>query len=228
MTTIEQILTNPIVTQFLGLIVGLFTSFFSWWVLFHWLTPSILLSASICKSSNRVVSNDGTEKTSATYKIQFTNIGYRTIIDFQVRALIRIKGMDNPQSSTWQVAHLVMVEDGGRIYSYPNVDPFRRSKIRWTLLLYLEAVENFKNHPYPAHIRVKAEDKSLMLEELLSLGTKAEVRVIASGYDEFSGARKIYEKTYFLNDVKFGRFVKGEVVEDAAVIQHSPSIDRTA
>jgi hypothetical protein len=109
-----------------------------------------------------------------------------------------------------------MLEDGGKVYSYPNVNPFRRSKIRWTLPLHIDNVNSFKRSPYPDHIRAKAEEKSLLLEELLSLGTAAEVRVIASGYDEFSGARKIYEKTYFAHDVKFGRFVKGEVVEEPA------------
>lgn len=111
-----------------------------------------------------------------------------------------------------------MLEDGGKIYSYPNVDPFRRSKIRWTLPLHINSIESFSNSPYPADIRAKAEAKSLLLEELLSLGTAAEVRVIASGYDEFSGARKMYEKTYHLDDVKLGKFIKGEVIEKLATL----------
>jgi hypothetical protein len=214
MKAIEQILANPIVAQFLGLIVGLFTSFFSWWVLFRWLTPSIALSDSICKSTNVVVSTDGVERTETTYKLQFKNDGYRTIIDFQVRALIRIKGLVNPESSTWRVAHIVMLEDGGKTYFYPNVAPFRRSKIRWTLPLHINRIESFRTSPYPADIRAKAEAKSLLLEDLLSLGTAAEVRVIESGYDEFSGARKMYERTYHLDDVKVWKFKKGEVVKE--------------
>jgi hypothetical protein len=228
MRTIEQILANPIVAQFLGLVIGLFTSFFSWWVLFHWLTPTIALSANICKYTTRVVSNDGVEKSSATYKLQFKNIGYRTIIDFQVRAIIRIKGLANPESSVWKVTHLTMLKDGGKTYSYPNVDPFRRSKLRWTLPLHINSVESFKSSSYPAHIRAKAEGKSLLLEELLSLGTAAEVCVIASGYDEFSGARKIFEKTYFPHDVKFGRFEKDKVIEEPATTDPNPFIQADA
>ena len=219
MRALEQFLANPIVAQFLGLAVGLFTSFFSWWVLFRWLTPCIALSPSVSKTI---------EKSSITYKFQFANVGRRTVIDLQVRALIRIKGLIDPASSVWQVAHLVMREDGDRVYSYPNVDPMRRSGIRWTLPLLINKVESFKRSPYPAHIRAKAEQESLLLEEVLSLGTAAEIRVIVSGYDEFSGARKIYEKTYLPRDVKSGKFVKGEVIEEPAVEVPSPLIDPPA
>ena len=223
MSAIEQILTNPIVAQFVGLVVGLVASFFSWWVLFRWLAPSIALSTSICKSAGKTVTNEAINKSGFTYNVQFANIGYRTIVDLQVRALIRIKGLVDPESSTWQVTHFAMRDDGDKIYSYPNVNPIRRSRIRWTLPLYINSVESFKKPPFPAYIRAKAEGKSLLLEELLSLGSAAEIRVIASGYDEFSGAKKIFERTYFRHHVKFGRFEKGEVVEEP-----NPSIERTA
>ena len=80
----------------------------------------------------------------------------------------------------------------------------------------------------PEEFRSKAGAKQLTLEEVLSLGKESMFRVYISGYDEFSGARRLIESRFFTkDDIRVGVFngleygepktpPKSEAVGDAA------------
>ena len=73
---------------------------------------------------------------------------------------------------------------------------------------------------FPQHIKQAATDGILTLENLLGLGTDAFLHLYVTGYDEFSGARKIYRsKPYRLADIRKGKFAELAVVEDDLVIE---------
>lgn len=204
MTSLEQVLSNPLVAQVLGLVVGLLTSFFSWWVLFHWIAPVLSLSPYISKTTDKSLPEDAADASGVRYRLKYINIGRRAIVDLEIRAFIRIKGLD--QAISWTVFDLRMNSDGDRINSFARIDPFRKSKIRHLVRLYPNGIINCTRHPFPDHIRSKARERALLLEDLLSLGTAAELCVIASGYDEFSGARKVQQFVYRHSDVRAGPF----------------------
>lgn len=63
------------------------------------------------------------------------------------------------------------------------------------------------NVRFPKALHKKAKDKQLTLEDLLSLGSRAKLEMFVSGYDEFSGAWKVFSsKEYLLEDIINGRF----------------------
>lgn len=204
--TLEKALTNPIVSQFVGLLVGLFTSFFSWWMLFRWMSPTISISDAISKTSSTVPLDEDDDKSGVRYRIKIENSGRRPAIDLEVRAFVRIKGLVDRQSTIWELVYLPLDTSGERVWSIPLMNPVRKSKLRTILRICLNHTDYCTRAHFPPHIREKAARKTLLLEDLLSLGTAAQFRVIVSGFDEFTGARKVFIKTYLPTDLKSGDF----------------------
>jgi hypothetical protein len=65
-------------------------------------------------------------------------------------------------------------------------------------------------------------EKTLMLEDLLGLGTRASFQVIALGYDEFSGARKLFSSKYYtLDDIREDSFGSKERRVDEQPVEHT-------
>ena len=224
---IEQTLANPLVSQFVGLIIGLFTSFFSWWVLFRWMSPTITLSDGISKTNSKVPINEDDDRSGVRYRIKFENSGRRPVVDLEVRVFVRIKGLVDPKSTIWEVVHLPMETDGEKVYSIPLMNPVRKSKLRTRLRICLNHTNYCTKPHFPSHIREKAARKELQLEDLLSFGTAADFRVITSGFDELTGARKVFLKTYSARDIKFGEFDRNglsitEQAVDSVVQQNTP------
>ena len=83
------------------------------------------------------------------------------------------------------------------------------------LNFYLRPVAAFKTGTlYSEEFKQKANDGSLGMEDLLSLGRVAYLQVNLSAFDEFSGARKVFQSNkYFLSDIRTGRFRGLEVIE---------------
>lgn len=204
--TIQQTLSNPIISQFIGLIIGLFTSFFSWWVLFRLMAPNITVSDSISKTKSKIPVADDDDKSGVRYRIKFENSGRRSIIDIEVRAAVRIKGLINPSSQIWTIVHIPMETDGEKVYSIALMNPVRKSKLRTRLRICPNHTDYCTRPLLPLHIREKATRKELILEDLLALGVAAELRITFSGFDELTGARKVFRKIYQVTDIKLGEF----------------------
>jgi len=223
MSSFESALANPLISQFLGLIVGLFTSFFSWWVLFHWLSPKIEISPNVVRQPALAQGSAPADASGVRYRLKLRNVGKRAIIDLQVRAIVRIRGVVDPKVWNWEVVHLPMTMSGDRAYSLPRIEPYSRSKTLTILRLYTHDLEECRYAPYPERIRGLAVDGRLTLDDLLSLREVAEVRVFVSGYDGFSGARKVFLFTIDKSKVVPGRFVRDSM---GIVPDPPPSIDQ--
>jgi len=201
-----DLLANPVISQFIGLLVGLFTSFFSWWVLFRWMAPTISISSSISRTPSSVSSEEDDDKSGARYRIKIENSGRRPAVDLQVTVFVRVKGLNDHQSTIWEVVHLPLATSGETTWTTPLMNPVRKSKLRTRLRICLNHTDYCTKPHFPEHICEKVARKELLLEDLLLLGTQAQVGVMVSGYDEFSGARKVFMKTYHSSDIKCGEF----------------------
>lgn len=220
-----ELLANPVVSQFIGLLVGLFTSFFSWWMLFRWMAPTISISNSISRTPSSVSPEEDDDKSGARYRIKIENSGRRPAVDLQVSVFVRLKGLNDPQSTIWEVIHLPLATSGETTWTTPLMNPVRKSKLRTRLRICLNHTDYCAKPHFPEHIREKAARKALLLEDLLSLGTQAQVGVMVSGYDEFSGARKVFMKTYHLSDIKCGEFERKTLL--IAQMAPNPAVEGT-
>ncbi len=89
----------------------------------------------------------------------------------------------------------------------PFMHPARKTNLRIRLKLHLNVVEYFRKPKFPQQlIHDKATQRTLLLEDLLTSGKEAELRVVVSGFDELTGARKVVARTYRVEDIREGEF----------------------
>jgi hypothetical protein len=204
---------KPLGAQILGVVVGLFTSFLSWWVLFHFLRPKIVLSDVISATEDESALGEADDSSRELCYIKLVNVGWRRAIDLQVTAIARIKGLAASNPGLWKVVRL-RVEEGDPDYSYPIINPLRKSRLRWPLRIHVNDIEKFKRSPFPEHIRAKAVARTLRLKDVLEIGTASEVRVVVSCSDGFSGARRVDEQIYARKKLIFAPFKKNSLEID--------------
>jgi hypothetical protein len=193
---------DNLLTNLLGFLVGLLTSFLTWWILAHWIIPKIEFSKDISKLKTE---DDGS---GYMYRIKFINVGRRGLIDMQVVARLLIKGLSIPRN--WVTIKIPLEWNG----SYKTEIPKLSAKSNRIIRLFLSSSPDLQMNSYiPEVIRDKARLGKLTLEELLSLGSRAKLTIWVFGYDEFSGARKLFKSyEYQAEDIKDGRFGRLEVV----------------
>jgi len=198
---VNRNLDGLLISNVLGFVVGLLVSFVFWFVFFRIIVPKIGFSESILKRISK--STAGYD-----YRIRFKNLGRRAVISLECVARFII---DWEGSGTWTAIYIPMNLDGQRKTELPKI---ARAKNKpgyggtRTMFLYPNLVSEFSTSPrYSEEFRSKATSGTLELEDLFHLGADAELKVYVFGYDEFSGARKMFESKYYkLSDIKSGEF----------------------
>lgn len=188
-----------------GIIVGIGTNLLSWWILFHLIVPKTSFSPDISKVS---INQSKGDMSGYKYRIKIENSGRRAIIDVRITARLRIRGIGSFPQTNWHIVNIPLSSDGDS-YEIPRLLPIRKGMTRrHTLRLLINNANDFQtNSIYPESIRKKAKNSELLLDDLLKLGNKANLQVLAFGYDEFSGTRKLFvSKSYSLADIKEGPF----------------------
>ncbi len=184
-------MTEFIISNIFGLIIGFVTSFISWCILFHGIVPKIQYSKKISKFSRPT--NAGIR-----YRIKFQNSGWRDVIDINLIGILSIEGLDRKLPHNTFTFHIPIGAS-----NIPNL-PRSRSGVQRFLLDKVDDISLF-----PPNIRDKFQNQTLQLEDLLSLGTHASIKVHALGYDSFSGSRKLFTSpSYTLDDIGDGPYEK--------------------
>lgn len=192
-----------------GLVTGIFTNLASWWILFHGIVPDIRFFPLISKISSSNVIDEN--MSGFKYRIKLENVGKRTIIDVELMARLRVKGLRKISKDNWWVVYIPLEPVmNSREYRIPQVLPTAIGKARSHIFeLHINFVDEFRTSKlYPEIIRKKAEQKQLLLEDLLNLGRKATLDIATFGYDEFSGTRKLFLYQYTVNKIGRGTFKK--------------------
>lgn len=155
-----------------------------------------------------------TDKTGYRYRIKFENYGIRNILDIEILSRLRIQGIEPFSSTNWQIVRLPLSSYGDPEYRIPRLFPISKKKSsRHIIRLCInETPDIYQRTGFSAEIRKKASDRILLLEDLLEMGKKANLEIIAFGYDEFSGTRKIFfSKKYNTEDIEEGPFMKNSL-----------------
>ena len=187
----------------IGFLFGIIASLLAWWFQSHLIVPNIQFSPFIGKIPS--VEN----KSGYKYRIKLENSGKRSVIDIEIMARLRIKGLgDFPNN--WRINYIPL-EGLGITYRIPVITRKNEKKSGHIITFDVNEVVEFKKlERYPASIKRKAKENTLLLEDVLNLGSEANVRIEAFGFDEFSGARKFFKsKFYTIHDIREGRFHNG-------------------
>ena len=109
-----------VLSTLIGLVTGILTSVFGWWLLAHYVVPTIRFSPFISKTY--------IHKAGYRYRIKLENSGTRGIVDVELMAQLGIKGLlaDSPKS--WQIAYVPLDSDGARSWRIPRLLPASRAK----------------------------------------------------------------------------------------------------
>jgi len=182
----------------IGLILGIVASFIAWWLIIRFFRSSIKFSSNISK----ILSRKKTPK--YIYRIKFENTGRRKILDLEIVAKLRIRELKRSFKDNWEVVYIPLINN-----NIPKFSPVRKSKSRTIVTLLLNETQDFSKSIFPKWVQNKYLKKSILLEDLFKLGTKATLQVYGFGHDEFSGNRRIFEsKIYSKDDIKDGYFDK--------------------
>lgn len=187
-----------------GLIAGLGTNLLSWWLLAHWVTPKVEFSPCISRLRTAVTDKD---QSGFRYRVKCRNAGRRGVIDIDLSAKLRIEGLRIGRTTVVVIPWTSDGEKRANVIRLPPLKPGERAAR--VLRFYINSVDAFRTKSiYPVDFRRRAEERALRLEDILGLGTKAWIQIAAFGYDEFSGARKLFlSKSYTAQDIKDGEFV---------------------
>ena len=182
-----------------GIPLGILTSLVAWWVLFHRIVPKIEFSPDISKF---YFQNLGMK-----YRIKFRNSGRRGIIDMEVFPILRIRGLNHQLPDNLFNIRLNTSLINNRISNL---------KENRVITLLPENTPKFGENIFPEYIREKYQSKELNLEDLFKIRNDVKLVIEVFGYDEFSGARKLFSsKPYTIKDIQYGTF------------DHTFSIDKT-
>ena len=176
-----------ILSNILGIVFGALGSFWVWYYLYRRLVPKIEFSNKISKIVRRG---------EPIYRVKFNNHAKRNVIDLSITASLNILGLFKAQPNNWK-----------DIYVKLNLDyiPVLKTTTKGGLLanLHINHTEEFSRYPFPKKISEKYQKGVLTLEDVFEIGKVVELSFIIMGYDQFSGARKMFEsKVYNKEDIE--------------------------
>jgi hypothetical protein len=181
------------ITLLLSVPIGAFSSLIAWWILNYCIKPKIKFSNDISKIE---------EDNKSFYRFKFENSGKRRIIDAEIIAKLRIKGLK--YSTNWEIIYLPLDNDHIPIIKSTKKE---KNKLREIPRLELGLTDSKYFRFLPSDIKDKIDDDTITLEDLMNLGNDSELVLLVTGYDEISGARKTFEsKPYKVEDIKKGKF----------------------
>lgn len=152
------------------------------------------------------IAKDETDETPSgwRYRVKMENAGSRDVVDLELFARLRIKGLKPDFPKNWEVLYPQLAY--GRV---PKFEATRRSKRRLAVRIRVCDVDEFSHNILPSAIREKLRRGIATLEDIMSLGSDSTLQVFAFGYDAFSGTRKVFESPlYHVQDIQEGVFAR--------------------
>lgn len=183
-----------ILGAFFGSLLGICSSFIAWLLVQHVFVPRIKFWPEIsCKKSSHF-------SCGFSYRITFSNSGFRDIMDLNVIAEIVTENLHGTQVASFEYARPPL--DANCI---PYLD---KGKSR-AVSIHIFETERFSKPVYGERINNKHANGTLRLEDLLEVSEMSYLRIYVFGFDKFSGTRKVYRsKRYTLQDIKHGTWNK--------------------
>ncbi|MBN1930269.1 MAG: hypothetical protein JW786_01495 [Desulfobacterales bacterium] len=180
---------------FLGIIFGVLSSLLGWYILYHLIIPKINFAPAISKLKSQKPSNG------YFYGVKLWNIGKRDVIDIDVFIKYKVKGLTK-QKGLWHTVELKKRPD--KLTYFPKGE-------KRIIPIYPEKTNRFSDPIFPKDIREKYQSGTLMLDDILMLGSISFIQVYLLGYDRFSGSRRIFmSKKYYLADLVEKNTRRGE------------------
>ena len=175
----------------LGIPVGFASSAALWFWLYRYLVPNIVFSEHIGRvGSSRTPSG-------LRYRIKIMNNGNRDAIDLTIVVRYSARGIGEITSN----------RSSYKLDISANAIPRLRKGGNRIINIRPEQTDAFQRTMFPPEIRSSKIDGKLNLDDIMKLGTEPKIQMHIFCYDEFSGARKLFDsKEYRAEDIVRGKF----------------------
>lgn len=186
------------INNLIGFGLGVLASWIVWFVVSRCIVPRIEFSKYLSRTQPNYQDNP-------LYRFRLRNKGRRQIIDIDIFFRIRIKGINPRFPDTWEIIRIPLGNPYGHI---PFLSTHKKAHGGiMTISIEVNNCEKFSRPFMPEEIREKYKKKILTLDDVFSITNTVEGELIAYGYDEFSGARKMFRsKKYTKADILDGVF----------------------
>ena len=182
-----------IISAIIGIPIGILGSFFAWLIVVRLKVGDIKFSPIIKKNIDEL-DNSGFK-----YHIKLIK---RAIYDLELITQYKVKGLHKNNPDDWNIIYIPI-----HLNRLSESIPTGKQPLRYRIRLYINDLDDLNKIIYPKEIIEKAKLKTILLEDLLNLGTDRTLQIFAFGIDEFTGIRKFFKsKIYSLNDIKKGSF----------------------
>lgn len=159
--------------------VGVLASYASWFILFRLIRPALSFSWWISSQKEH------TDESTPSYRVRVLNTGRRKVIDLSCTVRLRVKGV-GPRPGNWQITELKTSVSHWPILTKDRIIRF-----------YPNETSSFCESRWGEDINEKAVAGVLTLEDILSIGTIAQIRVYVFGFGSFSGARSLFRSNWY-------------------------------
>ena len=167
-----------------GFLLGIVASVSVWYVLEHLLVPRVEFLPAIYRSKTQ--ENPSGYK----YRVKFRNIGRREILDFELFAKLRLRGVSS--TANWRAVYIPI--DDSRI---PRIPSHRKSGKRLAVQLLVSEIPDHAAAFLPSELKSARDNGSLTLENLMAFGNEGTLEIVGFGYDAFSGTRKVFQSKVY-------------------------------
>lgn len=181
-----------------GIFVGVVASLVGWWIVARGSTPLIAISPKISK----VHQGQGGNPIAWRYRIKYRVerhwwLRRSAAVDVRVTAILRVFGHKSRTWNTWTI-------DVGASRS-PYVQTNR------IVPLNVEQLQFVGTSTLAARLREVAAERPDELEPLLLVAERAEVRIVISAADAYTGARRTFMRSYTIDDIVEAKFERNGV-----------------
>ncbi len=178
-----------------GVLSGIASSYFIWWIISKFFVPDIKFSPTLSKIDT------SNENYKHKYRFKFKNSGIRNIIDIEIFAIMKVQGLRADRPNNSDIFHIPL---------FHNKVPYLEYGKSRTFTLILNKANDFDVSYIPNALREKLKNNTITLEDIYDIRENVFLQIHIFGYDEFSGSRKLFtSKKYTKEDIKFGFFMKG-------------------
>jgi hypothetical protein len=181
---------------------GIIASIIFWFIINKLLVPKLRIGEKISKCST------DENKSGFKYRFKFENYGCRKAYDIQVIVRLRIKGIK--EKKNWEV---VYIPTSTLTYNrVAIIKPVSKSGLRAILEIQPYECDYFQKPFFGEEINKKSSEKTLSLDDVMSLGSDAEFQIFLIATDGVSKSIKIIEsKVYKKNDIVERKFDKNSI-----------------
>jgi hypothetical protein len=172
------------------IIFSVLTGMFAWWVIYHGFRPRIKWEHYVEERSSGYAWHPAPQ-----YSIAFVNSGFRSAVEINTHARLRIRGAVPGKPSRWLV--IEVPTNNELIPISPSTQRFthwrfweRPQPIRRVIVLHFDELGEGDLRRLPRDLANRVKEGGAGLRDLMALGTESDLTMAAICSDSFSGARR--------------------------------------